>query len=325
MTHLLAACLLASTLCMSACVTTAAQASDWPERPIQIIVGVPAGGGLDTTARIFAQALAKPLGQAAIIVNQPGASGTLAVNDVIRSPPDGNKALIVSSLDVTAQLTTKVPTYDLRTSLRSIGLLVEFPYVIVSSKDSKIASIGDLVSRAKAKPGDIAYGSAGVGSGNQILIEQVSDKLGISLLHVPYRGNVPALTDLLSSQISLLADGVTTQMELARSGRVNAIAVTSRARWPGLPNVPTLSETIPQFSFLYFIGFAVHAKTPENIVGILTKATGEALADETLKRRFAEMGARVAPAGPTEMNRLMGSQIESLSPLVDRLNIKRGE
>ena len=298
-----------------------AQVSDWPNRPLRFVVPLPPGGGSDIVARIVAKKLGEELGQPIFVTNTSGAAGIVGTQEVIRSAPDGYTFLVITTLQITAQLSAKTPAYDLDRDLANVGLLVEYPYVLIANKDSRFDSLPALIEAAKKKPGEIAFGSSGVGSGNHVLVEDLASRASIDLNHIPYHGNAQALNDLYSGQIALLADGVPATLGIIRNGAVRALAVTSLQRWSDLQDVPTVADTLPGFSYAFFVGLSAPKGTPPKIIEKLSQALHQALADPEVQKRFSDVGVKASPATSSELGNYIRASLDTMRPVVTKLNI----
>jgi tripartite-type tricarboxylate transporter receptor subunit TctC len=276
--------------CLSGCLAAAAgmgalpaRAQDWPTKAVTLVVPFPAGGSNDVTARALAETLRRRLGQPVVVDNKPGANGALGVDAVLRAPADQNTFLVASDSVSLLPLFRSV-AWDLTRSFTPVALLAVQPIVVVTASSSGIRTVRDLQALAKAKPNQVSYASSGQGSIQHLVGELAWQMLGIDLLHVPYKGGGQAVTDVISGQVQLAVLGAAAVLPHIRSGRLTALAVSTAARSPTLPDVPTLAESgaagldVPQWSAL----FAVEG-TPPATLARLQRAVDESLADPALR------------------------------------------
>jgi tripartite-type tricarboxylate transporter receptor subunit TctC len=285
--------LTASLLAALVGIVPAAAAQDFPNRPVRIVVPWPPGGNVDITARTVQAALADALGQQVIVENRPGAGGTVGSAQVAKSSPDGYTLLLGSSGTVTnAPAVYKNIAYDPIKDLTAIGPIQSVPMVLTAAPKTPVATWPEFVSLSKTKTVSIA--SAGNGSSNHLAIELLMRQANLNLLHVPYKGSGPAITDLLGSQVESMMDQMTASIGHIREGRMKAIAVTSKARSPQLPNVPTLDELgVKGFEVSTFTGIFGPAGMPAPVVERLHAALRKALAVDSVRDKYRSMGVEV--------------------------------
>jgi tripartite-type tricarboxylate transporter receptor subunit TctC len=263
-----------------------------PSQPVKLVVGYAAGGPVDMAARLFAPVFARELGTTVIVENKPGASGVIAGAMVAKGPADGQTLFFAASPTITIapNITRKMP-FDPATELVPIMPLVSYANVLVVNKDLPFRNVQELLAYAKAHPGKLGYGSAGVGASNHLSGELLAAQTQTQLVHVPYKGNAPAMTDVIGGQIQVMFDIVSTARNYIASGRVRAIAVTSKERNPLLPDIPTLRESgLPNFEVVGWFGLYGPAKMPPQLVQRYAEATRKALASDELKVLFTEHG-----------------------------------
>jgi tripartite-type tricarboxylate transporter receptor subunit TctC len=273
------------------CVTAAAQ--DFPSKPVRIVVPWPPGGNVDITARTVAPALSEALGQQVVVENRPGAGGTIGSGQVAKSPPDGYTLLLGSSGTVTnAPAVYKNISYDPVKDLTAIGPIQTTPMVFTAALKTPVQSYADLVALAKGKAVSVA--TAGNGSSNHLALELLVRQANLNLLHVPYKGSGPAITDLLGGQVETMIDQLSASIGHIREGRFKALAVTSRARSPQLPNVPTLIELgVKDFEVGTFTGIFGPAGMPAPVVEKLHASLRKALSQEAVREKYRGMGVEV--------------------------------
>jgi tripartite-type tricarboxylate transporter receptor subunit TctC len=271
----------------------ALQAQEFPNKPLRIVVPWPPGGNVDITARTVAPALAEALGQQVLVENRPGAGGTIGSGQVAKSPADGYTLLLGSSGTVTnAPAVYKNISYDPVKDLTAIGPIQHTPMVITAALKTPVQNWQDLVAYAKTK--QVSVATAGNGSSNHLALELLVRQTKLNLLHVPYKGSGPAITDLLGSQVDAMVDQLSASIGHIRENRFRAIAVTSRARSPQLPNVPTLQELgVTGFEVGTFTGIFGPAGLPAAVTDKLHAALKKALAQEPVREKYRGMGVEV--------------------------------
>ena len=281
-------------LCVAA-FAAAAAAQDFPNRPVRIVVPYPPSGNVDITARTISPAFGEALGQPIVIDNRAGAGGTIGTNAVAKSPPDGYTLVLGSSATITAgPAVYKHPPYDPFKELVAIGAIQLAPIVLTVAPKTPVNSFAEYVARAKARPGQVTIASAGSGSSNHLAIELLMRQANLQLLHVPYKGSGPALTDLIGSQVESMMDQLTASIGHIREGRIRAIAITSRKRSPDLPDVPTLDELgVKGYEASTFTGLFAPAATPLPVLETLAAALRKTMANDTVRERFRTMGVEV--------------------------------
>ena len=281
-------------LCIAA-VATSAAAQEFPTKPVRLVVPYPPSGNVDITARTIAPALGEALGQPIVIENRAGAGGTIGTTAVVKSPPDGYTLVLGSSATITAgPAVYKHPPYDPLKELVAIGPIQLAPIVLTVAPKTPITNFAEFVARARARPGEVTIASAGNGSSNHLAIELLMRQANLNLLHVPYKGSGPALTDLIGSQVEAMMDQLTASIGHIREGRIRAIAIASRKRSPDLPDVPTLDELgVKGYEASTFTGVFAPAATPAPVVEKLASALRKATTNETVRERFRTMGVEV--------------------------------
>lgn len=250
--------------------------SGYPSRPIKLVVPWAAAGTVDMVARLLAERLGARLGQSVVVENRPGATGQIGSQSVARAPADGYTLLLMSATvhTVSPNLQKSMP-FDPIDDFTPISQVVSFPYVMVVSAASPYKSVADLVAAARREPGKISYASFGIGSAPYLISEYFAMSTGIKLLHVPYKGAAPAITDVLGGQVTFFIDSLPSPLAQIRGERLRALSVTTPQRSPTLPDVPPLSETIPGFEAIAWLGIAAPPHTPAEIVDKLNQAIKE--------------------------------------------------
>jgi tripartite-type tricarboxylate transporter receptor subunit TctC len=296
----------------------------WPEAPLKWIVAYAAGGSTDTLARLLAPGLSRGLGQPVVIDNRPGAATNIGAEAAARAAPDGLTLLSADNgtLVFNPVLFARLP-YDPDRDFRPVGLLARFPLMLAVKQDSAIRDAAGFVAAAKQAPGNIDYGSPGVGSPHHLTMERLARETGIRLNHIPYRGSAPALNDLLAGQFEAAVVDVSASGEYLRTGRVRPIAACGATRHPNHPDVPTVAEALGLrgFQAAAWQGLMVPARTPDAVVQRLTAELARAQADEALRERLRAMGMEPLEGGPDAFRTLLAAERETWVPLIRSLNI----
>ena len=293
-------------LCLAA-LAASAQAQEFPSRPLRIVVPWPPSGNVDITARTVAPAFGEALGQQVIVENRAGAGGTIGTALVVKSPADGYTLLLGSSGTVTSgPAVFKNLPYDPLRDLVAIGAIQSVPIVLTVAPKTPAATFADYVALAKAKPGQLSVASAGNGSSNHLAIELLMRQANLKLLHVPYKGSGPALTDLIGSQVESMMDQLTASLGHIREGRIRALAITSLKRSPLLADVPTLDELgVKGYEAATFTGIFAPAGISPQVTERLNTALRKAMANEGVRERYRAMGVEVMDLGQAEFAALV--------------------
>ena len=286
-------------LCLLA--SPAAAQSDYPSKPVKIIVPSAPGGGTDIAARVLAQHLSQAMGQQFFIDNRPGAGNMIGIEAAARSAPDGYTLLMTASTLSINQLTYKKVLYDAVRDFAPISLVVSLPSVLVVHPSVPARSLAELVALAKQKPDQLTYASAGIGTNPHLSMELLKTMTGIEIRHIPYRGVGPALNDLVAGQVGILIAGVLTTKPQVDAGTVRGLAVTGLKRVEGLPDVPTVAEAgVANYEALQWYGLLAPAGTPAPIVARLHAETAKAVRSAEMKERLAADGADPVGNTPAE-------------------------
>ena len=288
------------------------QAQEFPARAVRIVVPWPPSGNVDITARTVAPALGEALGQQVIVENRAGAAGTIGSAAVAKSPADGYTLLLGSSGTITAgPAVFKSPPYDAVRDFVAVGGIQAVPIVLTAAPKTPVSSFNEFLSRAKAKPGAVSIASAGSGSSNHLAIELLMRMADVKLLHVPYKGSGPAITDLLGSQVESMMDQLTASIGHIRDGRIKPLAITSRNRSPLLPNVPTLEELgVKGYEASTFTGLFAPTGTPRPVLDRLSAALKKALANEAVRSRYQGMGVEIIDMSQAEFDAYVRADFE---------------
>jgi tripartite-type tricarboxylate transporter receptor subunit TctC len=297
-------------------------AQTYPSRPVRLILGFPPAGSVDITARLTAQWLSERLGQSFIVENRPGAGGNLATELVVRAPPDGYTLLVaVPGNAINATLYDKL-NYNFITDIAPVAGVIRAPFLMEVNPQVPAVTVPEFIAYAKANPGKINFASAGVGTSPHVTGELFKMMTGVDMVHVPYRGNGPALNDLIGGQVQLLFDSIPSSVGHVRSGRTRALAVTSPTRWDALPDIPAVAESVPGFDTSLWIGLGAPRNTPPEIVGALNQAVNAALADPAIKAKLTELGGVALPGSPAVFAKFLTDETEKWRTVVRAANIK---
>ena len=303
-------------------VARTARAQNYPSRPLRWIVGFPPAGGADTIVRIMAPWLAERLGQPVAIENKPGASTNISIQAVVGSPPDGYTILFVAaSAAVNATLFDNLP-FNLVRDIAPVSGLVDFPLVMIANPSVPATTVSEFIAHAKANPGKITIASFGTGSTSHVAGELFKAMAGINLVHVPYRGGAPMLTDLIASQVQVGFDVMTTALPHIRTGALRPLGVAGKHRFDGLPDVPTIGETIPGYEANSWAGVGVPRDTPAEIIERLNREINAGLTDSIVKTRLAQVSATPLLLSSAEFGTYVASEIEKWGKVVRRAGIR---
>ncbi|UPY37948.1 tripartite tricarboxylate transporter substrate binding protein [Sediminicoccus sp. KRV36] len=296
----------------------------WPGRPLRIIVPFAPGGLADLLARPLAARLQAMLGQPVLVENRMGAGGNIAADFVAKSAPDGYTWLLGSIGPLAAnQFLFAAMPYDTRTAFAPTSLLVNTPKVIVVARARPWQTLAEMLAAARAQPDAVRAGSAGNGSSLHLALELLKQQSGAQILHVPYRGAAPAVTDLVSGQIDLMVDNLPNILPQIREGTVRALAVATPVRLPQLPDVPTTAEAgLPGFLFGTWFGLVAPARTPAEIVARMSAAVDAALREPEIGGRLVEQGAVLGGGTPEAFASFIAAQITALEAVIRAANIR---
>jgi tripartite-type tricarboxylate transporter receptor subunit TctC len=276
----------------------AAAQSDFPSHPIRMYVPFPPGGGIDVTARIFADKASEALGQQIVVVNRAGESGAIATDEVVRAKPDGYTLLYHSVTGiVNASVTPNLP-YNWLHDLAPVSLITRFATVMIVTPSLPVKDMKDFIALLKANPGKYRYGSSGTGTAIHLIIEIFKEKTGVDIVHVPYQGTIAALPDLVSGRIAMMIDGVPAETNNIRNGTVRALAVTTGTRSRALPDIPTMREAGVDYEAPYWTGLYAPVKAPKAIIDKLAAAANKAMRDPEVVKRLADVGTEAIGSSP---------------------------
>jgi len=298
-------------------VSRIAGAQTYPTRPLRLIIGYPPGGSADITARLTGQWLSERVGQPVVIESRPGAATNLATEAVVRAAPDGYTLLLVAPANaINATLYDKL-TFNFLRDIEPVAGIIRFPNVVVVNPSLPIKTIPELIAYAKANPGKLNMASSGNGSTIHMSGELFKMLTGINMVHVPYRGGAPALTDLIAGQVHVMFDNVPTSAEHIKAGKLRGLAVTSTARSEVLPDLPTAADFLPGYEASAWYGLGVPKNTPGEVIEKINKAMNAILADPKSQARFAELGASLLPGSPADFGKLIAEETEKWGKVVE--------
>jgi len=305
-------------IALFALTAVAARGDTFPSRPIRIVVPFAAGGATDLIARVVGQKLTESMGQAVVVENRPGASGMIGADLVAKAPPDGYTLLMASTAEIAINpsLYSKM-SYDPQKDLAPITLAGVTPLILVVNPASPLHSVADIVKEAKAHPGAISFASAGNGSVQHLSGELVKVLTSTDMVHVPYKGAAPALTDVLSGQVTMFFSGMPPAMPHVKSGKLRALAVTTPKRSPAAPDVPTMAEAgVQGFDISNWFGLLAPAGTPPGILDKLHDEAVKALMQPTVKERLAEQGAEVVADSREHFGAFIKAEADKYAKLI---------
>jgi tripartite-type tricarboxylate transporter receptor subunit TctC len=289
---------------------------DYPNHPVRWLVGYPPGGSTDILARLLGQYLSEHLHQQFIIENKPGAGNNLATELAVNSPPDGYTLFFVNPANAINATLYKNLSFNFIRDMAPVAGFIRVPNVMEVNPNVPAHTVAEFIAYAKANPGKVDYASAGAGTSTHLSGALFNLMTGLDLVHVPYRGAAPALTDLLGGQVQVFFDNLPSSIGHIQAGRLRALAVTTATRAKALPDVPTVAETVPGYEASVFFGMAVPRGTPRVIVDKLNKTVNEALADPSMQARLAQLGGTNIPGTPEDFGKIIAAETEKWSKVV---------
>jgi tripartite-type tricarboxylate transporter receptor subunit TctC len=318
--HMIAACgcLIAVTA------ATATHAQNYPVKPIRMVVHFPPGGPTDLVARMVGQKLNEAWGQQVIIDNRPGAGGIVGVEMIVRAPADGYNLLFATggSMSIAPATYAKLP-YNVFTDLAPVSLVVVNPQILVTHPSVPANSLKELIALAKSKPGQINYASVGPGSPNHLGVELLKFMAGIDMVHIPYKGTAPAVTDVLAGHVSLMFNSMPTVLPLVETRKLKGIAVSSAKRSVAAPQIPTVAEAgVPGFSYVTWYGVLAPVATPRDIIARLNTEIVRAVGDKVMSERLLREGSEPQPGTPEAMAKFMRAEYEQWRKTVAAAKLK---
>lgn len=313
--------LLKSVAALAACVPLLGWAA-WPDKPIRMVVPYAAGGGADNTARIVAQQMSTALGQQIVIDNRPGAGGVIGADNVAKAPGDGYTVLYDASAFSVNPSLRKLP-FDASKDFIAVSLVATAPQILVVPPTAPYRTVAEFIDFARRNPGKLSFASAGGGTGSHLAGEALNEQAKINLMHVPYKGGAPALTDLMGEQVSAYFGNVASTLGYVKGGKLRALGVSSARRVPGLPDTPTLAESgLPGYDVVEWNGVFLPKGTPPEIVQKLGKAVQAAVSDPPVRQKLLQLGLEPAGTTPEAFAKFVQDESRRVSALVKARNIR---
>jgi tripartite-type tricarboxylate transporter receptor subunit TctC len=303
--------------CLFNAAAPASRAGNYPDHPVRFINGFAPGGPVDTVARIMAQALSERLGQQFVVENRTGSGGNIATAAGIASAPDGYTVVFSGSNNAISASLYKHLSFDFMRDTVPIAMFTEVPNMMVVSNAMPVKTVQEFIDYCRANPGRIFFASAGNGTTVHMSAEYFKAMTKCDMVHVPYRGSAVAMPDVISNKVQLIFDNLPTALGQARGGSVRALGVTSAKRWPGVPDVPAIAETVPGFEATVFYGMSAPKGTPPQIVATLNKAINDVLKDPKLVARFADLGGVPTPMTPEQYGKHIADETEKWRKVVE--------
>jgi tripartite-type tricarboxylate transporter receptor subunit TctC len=291
----------------------------WPaDKPVRILVGFPAGGTTDVVARLLAQHLTQELGQSFVVDNKPGAGSNLATAEAARAAPDGYTLLMMAVTSTINETLYSSLGYNLQKDLTGVAMGAKVPNILVVHPSVPVKNVKELVAYAKANPGKLAVASSGNGTSIHMAGELFKLQAGLpDILHVPYKGSAPAITDLIGGQVQLMFDNMPSAWPHAKAGKLTALAVTTAQRSPSAPDLPTMKESgFPDFDVSSWFGLMAPAGTPASIINRINAAVNKALKNPELLQKYADLGAMADPMTPAQFTRYVKQEVDTWRPVV---------
>ena len=302
--------------------TSIGWALDYPTRPVRIIAGFPPGGGVDINARLIGQSLSERLSQPFVIENRPGAGSNIGTEAVVRASPDGYTLLLATNANAVNATLYERLNFNFIRDITPVGSISSVPSIMAVHPSLPVNTVQAFIAYAKANPGRVNMASEGSGAAGHIAGELFKKMTGIDLLHVPYRGAAPALTDLMGGQVQVMFPTMPASIQYVRIGKLRALAVTSATRSEALPDIPSVGEYVPGYDATTWYGLAAPKNTPAEIVDKLNKELNAALADPKLRARLAELGAEPLAMSPAKFATFIADETEKWGKVVKFAGIK---
>jgi tripartite-type tricarboxylate transporter receptor subunit TctC len=293
-----------------------AWAQPYPSRPVRIIVGFAAGGTQDIVARLVGQSLSDRLGQPFLVENRPGAGSNLAAEAVVKAPPDGYTVLLIGAPNAINATLYDNHNFNFVRDIAPVAGIIRAPLVVVVNPSTPATTVPALIAYTKANPGKITMASSGNGSPSHVAGELFKMMTGVNMIHVPYRGETPALTDLLGGQVQVMFAALPSAIEHIRAGELRALAVTTKSRSEALPDVATVGEFVPDYEASAWNGLGVPMNTSRQIIDKLNKEINDGLADPKMKARLAGLGGTPLSGSPTDFGKLVARETEKWAKVV---------
>jgi tripartite-type tricarboxylate transporter receptor subunit TctC len=293
-----------------------AMAQAYPARPVRVIVGFPPGGPTDIAARLIGQWLSDRLGRQFVIENRPGATGNIGTEAVVNAAPDGYTLLVVAASNAINTTLYRKLSFVFHRDTAPVAAIIRVPNVIEVTPSLPARTVPEFIAYAKANPGKINFASGGNGTSQHVSGELFKMMAGVDMLHVPYRGSAPALTDLIAGHVQVMFDAVSSSIAYIRAGQVRALAVTTATRLEALPDLPTVGDFVPGYEASAWFGVCAPRKTPAEIVDRLNREINAALADPAMKAHIADLGGTPLPGSPADFGNLIVAETEKWAKVV---------
>jgi tripartite-type tricarboxylate transporter receptor subunit TctC len=293
-----------------------AMAQAYPARPVRVIVGFPPGGPTDIAARLIGQWLSDRLGRQFVIENRPGATGNIGTEAVVNAAPDGYTLLLVAASNAINTTLYRKLNFVFHRDTAPVAAIIRVPNVVEVTPSLPARTVPEFIAYAKANPGKINFASGGNGTSQHVSGELFKMMAGVDMLHVPYRGSAPALTDLIAGHVQVMFDAVSSSIAYIRAGQVRGLAVTTATRLEALPDLPTVSDFVPGYEASAWFGVCAPRKTPADIVDRLNREINAALADPAMKAHLADLGGTPLPGSPADFGNLIVAETEKWAKVV---------
>ena len=319
MTHSRRFASLGSTLLLAAAIAISpnAGAQKYPDHPIKLIVPVPPGGGVDILSRAIGNKMSQSMGQPIVVENKAGASAAIGTEMLAKSPPDGYTIMMGYSAHATNPIFSTSLPYDTNKDFAAIAHVGYIPLILVVNANSPYKSVQELVATAKAKPGQLQFASGGAGAGAHLSGELLKNIAGVDVVHVPYKGNAPALNDLLGGQVTMMFDTITTALPHVKSGKLRALAVTSPTRSPLAPEVPTMIESgLPGFDISAWYVMFAPANVPKDVMQRLNAEVNKAIADPELRKSLGEQGVEFTGGTSADADKFVHGEVDRWGKII---------
>jgi len=303
-------------------VSRIASAQSYPTRPVHLIVGFAPGGGNDIAARLMGQWLSERTGQQFVIENRPGASTNIATEFVVRAPPDGYALLLVGTPNVVNATLYDKLNFNFISDIAPVAGIIRLANIMVVNPSVPAKTVPEFIAYAKANPGKINFASPGNGTGSHMSGELFKMMTGVNMVHVPYKGAAPALTDLLGGQIQVMFASFPSAIEFIKAGKLSAMAVTSATRSEALPDIPTVGQFLPGYEASLFYGVGAPKNTPAQIIEKLNKEINAGLVDPKMNARLADLGGAVFTGSPADLGKLIADETRKWGTVIKFASIK---
>jgi tripartite-type tricarboxylate transporter receptor subunit TctC len=293
-----------------------AMAQEYPARPVRVVVGYAAGGPTDIAARVIGQWLSERLGQQFVIENRPGATGNIGSEAVVNAAPDGYTLLVVAASNAINTTLYHKLSFVFHRDTAPVAGIIRVPNVLEVTPSFPARTVPEFIAYAKANPGKINFASGGNGTSQHVSGELFKMMAGVDMLHVPYRGSAPALTDLIAGHVQVMFDAVSSSIAYIRAGQVRALAVTTATRLEALPDLPTVGDFVPGYEASAWFGVCAPRNTPAEIIDRLNREINASLADPSMRARLADLGGTPLPGSPADFGKLILAETEKWAKVV---------